>query len=101
MGKNKCVFNNIWFYDVNYKDWLMENKKSENLFGCKICRKHDLELSNTGEKQLIQHMGSKKNIKKSLKPRKKWLLFLHQKMHKLLKFARKKVLLIGNHSRQR
>ena len=61
MGKNKCCFNKCWLVDEEFRDWLEENSKNCHFFGCKLCRKHDLSLSDTGVAALRRHMTSKKH----------------------------------------
>ena len=57
----RCTFNKSWLQSDEFKEWLEENKKSVHKFGCKLCRKHDLSLSDTGIASLRRHVKSKKH----------------------------------------
>ena len=52
---NKGKFQEEWCHDPDYKDWVVKNKTSIRLFGCRWCKKYNLSISNMGVQALISH----------------------------------------------
>ena len=65
----KCVFNDRWLEDDDYKSWLEREKSDKHKGYCRVFKK-TVELGKMGEGTLVSHMKGKKHreLLKASKP---------------------------------
>ncbi|GBN22583.1 hypothetical protein AVEN_56254-1 [Araneus ventricosus] len=62
MPGGKCVFNDDWLGDAQYKDWLLSVAESRHKASCSACNRI-FDVSNMGETALKYHMRGTKHQK--------------------------------------
>ena len=60
MAKWRSHFNDEWYEEDLYKDWVQRVAEDDNKFYCKFCEFQG-SLSNTGKKALLTHYHTKKH----------------------------------------
>ena len=66
-----CRFNPAWLTDPEFSGWIREIVGNNKLYGCKLCHKNDLRLSDGGVEQLRRHRdgGKHSKIEEAIKAR--------------------------------